>query len=97
MTTEARQVSNPGSALGEAVGKLFEMGVIECLTTEVERRGYTIQPDRLVNGTGNTYQIDAVVFDQDKKPCHNHRNLSTSATPSTIEIKVVGFAPLTTI
>lgn len=68
MARSADQVSNPGSALGEAVGKLFEHAVIECLRTEVETRGHSIYPSRLTNGTGNRYQIDAVVFDQDEKP-----------------------------
>ena len=34
----------------------------------MESRGYTIRPARLTNGTGNTYQIDAVVFDADENP-----------------------------
>lgn len=68
MTTGIRQVSNPSSALGEAVGKLFESAVIECLREEVEARGYAIRPERLTNGTGNTYQIDAVIFDSDGNP-----------------------------
>ena len=68
MTTEIRQVSNPSSALGEAVGKVFETAVIECLRDVVETRGYDIRPARLTNGTGNTYQIDAVIFDNDENP-----------------------------
>lgn len=68
MTTEVRQVSNPSSALGEAVGKVFESAVIECLREEVETRGHTIRPARLTNGTGNTYQIDAVIFDKEGSP-----------------------------
>ena len=68
MAQRSRDVSNPSAALGEAVGKLFEDGVIECLRPEVEARGHTIRPDRLRNGTGNTYQIDAVVFNQNETP-----------------------------
>lgn len=68
MASNIRRVANPASALGEAVGKLFESAVIEGLRREVEDRGYTIRPARLTNGTGNTYQIDAVVFDADKNP-----------------------------
>ena len=68
MSQRSRDVRNPASALGEAVGKLFEQGVIECLRSAVEARGHTIQPDRLTNGTGNKYQIDAVIFDQDGEP-----------------------------
>ena len=68
MAATSKKVSNPSSALGEAVGKLFERGVIDCLQNEVAVRGHTIRPSRLTNGTGNTYQIDAVVYDQDDKP-----------------------------
>lgn len=68
MAETSKSVSNPSSALGEAVGKLFERGVIDCLQNEVSSRGQSIRPSRLTNGTGNTYQIDAVVFDQDGKP-----------------------------
>ena len=68
MTRDPRRVSNPSSALGEAVGKLFESGVVECLRKEVEARGYTISQSRLRNGTDNVYQIDAVVYDKDANP-----------------------------
>ena len=68
MTTRRRQVSNPASALGEAVGKLFENAVIEGLRKEVESRNHTVRPEKLTNGTGNSYQIDAVVFDADDNP-----------------------------
>jgi hypothetical protein len=68
MAKSSSEVSNPSSALGEAVGKLFERGVIDCLKSEVAARGHSIRPSRLTNGTGNTYQIDAVVYDQDDKP-----------------------------
>ena len=68
MTRDPRSVSNPSSALGEAVGKLFEAAVVECLRNEVEKRGYSISPARLRNGTDNVYQIDAVVFDADENP-----------------------------
>ncbi len=59
---------NPASALGEAAGKLFEKGVIRALRPVVEDLGHTITPSRLKNGTGNTYQIDAVVFDANNRP-----------------------------
>ena len=68
MTTGPRRVSNPASALGEAVGKLFESAVVEGLRQEVESRNHTVRPARLTNGTGNSYQIDAVVFDADENP-----------------------------
>ena len=61
-------VSNAGSALGEAVGKLFETAILEGLREEVEARNHTIQPAKLTNGSGNSYQIDAVVFDASGNP-----------------------------
>ncbi|MYD37027.1 MAG: DUF234 domain-containing protein [Dehalococcoidia bacterium] len=59
---------NSASALGEAVGKLFEEAVREALRSTVESRGYNIRPQKLRNGTGNDYQIDAVIFDSDDRP-----------------------------
>ena len=50
------------SALGQEVGKLFESAVLESVRGAVESRNYSIRPARLENGTGNRYQIDAVIF-----------------------------------
>jgi hypothetical protein len=50
------------------VGKLFEMAIIEGLREEVEARNHTIRPAKLTNGSGNSYQIDAVVFDDSGNP-----------------------------
>ena len=61
-------VARATSALGQEVGKLFESAVIESVRGEVESRNFSIRPARLRNGTGNTYQIDAVVFDADEQP-----------------------------
>ena len=63
-----KTVSNPASALGEAVGKVFEAAVLECLKAEANDRDYSVRPEKMVNGTNNTYQIDAVVFDSDNSP-----------------------------
>ena len=60
--------ANPASALGEAAGKLFENAVIATLERVVGAYGYTVQPQRLVNGTGNSYQIDAVISDDGGRP-----------------------------
>ena len=68
MAENTIKVSNAASALGEAVGKLFESAVVGCLEEGVVNRNHTIRPSRLTNGTGNTYQIDAVVFDSDENP-----------------------------
>ena len=56
------------SALGQGVGKLFESAVLESVHDEVEARNYSIRPSRLRNGTGNQYQIDAVIFDSRDRP-----------------------------
>lgn len=61
-------VARATSALGQEVGKLFESAVLESVRGEVESRGYSIRPDRLKNGTGNVYQIDAVIFDASDQP-----------------------------
>ncbi len=61
-------MANPASALGEAIGHLFEEGVRECVREVVGARNHTIQPSRLKNGTANSYQIDAVVYDSSGKP-----------------------------
>ena len=61
-------VARPTSALGEAVGKLFEKAVLESVRDTVELRNHSIRPARLRNGTGNVYQIDAVVFNADEQP-----------------------------
>lgn len=63
-----KNIANPGSALGEAVGKLFEKGVIDCLRETVNSRGCFIGGRRLRNGTQNQYQIDAVIRDKDDNP-----------------------------
>ena len=56
------------SALGQEVGKLFERAVVEALRPAIESRRHTIRPATLQNGTGNKYQIDAVVFDSHERP-----------------------------
>ena len=61
-------VVRAASALGQEVGKLFENAVLESVRAEVESRNHLIRPARLRNGTGNSYQIDAVVFDANEQP-----------------------------
>ena len=68
MTTNSRQVSNAASALGQGVGKLFEGAIRGGLEDVATERGHSIRPARLRNGTGNVYQIDAVVFDAADNP-----------------------------
>jgi len=61
-------VVRAASALGQEVGKLFENAVLESVRAEVESRNHLIRPAKLKNGTGNSYQIDAVVFDANEQP-----------------------------
>ena len=61
-------VARATSALGQEVGKLFEWAVMEAVRNEVETRNHSIRPAKLRNGTGNNYQIDAVVFDHRDQP-----------------------------
>ena len=59
---------NPASALGEAAGKLFEDGILRQLIPVVTHFQHTVNPSKLKNGSENTYQIDAVVFDGQDRP-----------------------------
>ena len=61
-------MANPAAALGQEIGKLFEASIVERLRPEVEARSYTIGPQRMVNGTDNVYQIDAVISNADGQP-----------------------------
>ena len=61
-------VARPTSALGEAIGKTFEKAVLETVRSTVESRNHIIRAARLRNGTGNVYQIDAVVFNAHDQP-----------------------------
>ena len=61
-------MSNPAAALGQEVGKLFEVAILERLRPVVESMGYEIGPKRMVDGTGNRYQIDAVISSADGQP-----------------------------
>ena len=59
---------NHASALGQAVGKLFETRLIERLRPVVTEREHSIGPQRMINGADNIYQIDAVVADAQSRP-----------------------------
>ena len=61
-------VARATSALGEAVGNLFETAVLEAVRDEVEARDHSIRLAKLKNCTGNSYQIDAVVFNDNNDP-----------------------------
>ena len=61
-------VSNAAAALGQEIGKLFEIAVVDDLRTLVQENDYTIGPERLANGTDNIYQIDAIIRDKLNAP-----------------------------
>jgi len=61
-------VANPAAALGEAVGKLIENDIFEAIRDMAIPLGYTIGPERMTNGEGNTFQIDCVVKDSSNRP-----------------------------
>ena len=60
--------TNAAAAFGEEIGKLFEDAIVKGLSDDVKARGCTIKPRKMKNGTGNVYQIDAVIFDKDSNP-----------------------------
>lgn len=61
-------VVNAAAALGEAVGKLIERHLTSAVASVAKPRGYQVGPRRLVNGAGNSYQIDCVVSGSDGAP-----------------------------
>lgn len=60
--------TNAASAFGEEIGKLFEDAILKGLSSDVKARNCSIKPAKMKNGTGNVYQIDAVVFDKNSNP-----------------------------
>ena len=60
--------TNAASAFGEEIGKLFENAILKGLSETVKNRGCSIKPAKMKNGTGNIYQIDAVIFNKASKP-----------------------------
>ena len=60
--------ANAAAAFGEEIGKLFEEAILKGLSEDVKTRHCKIRPAKMKNGTGNVYQIDAVVFDKDENP-----------------------------
>jgi hypothetical protein len=62
-------VSHPGSALGEAVGKLIEEEIKKAVCCIAERKyGLYTYSGKLKNGDGNQYQIDRIINDKNGKP-----------------------------
>ncbi len=62
------EISNPAAALGQQVGQFFEDELVRSLRPLIEDHGYSIGPEKLRNGTGNMYQIDAVIRDSEGMP-----------------------------
>jgi hypothetical protein len=63
------KVANPGSALGEAIGKSIEDEItkaVRCLAEE--KYGLHARSGKLANGDGNTYQIDRIIEDKNGNP-----------------------------
>lgn len=75
-----KKIASPGSALGEAIGKLIESDVSRAVKEVADKYGlYTdmggLRPDKrkgvkltMINGSGNKYQLDTVVEDKDGRP-----------------------------
>jgi len=63
-----RTISNPASALGEAVGRLIETDLSEAVRSVAEMFGHSVRPMALRNHLGNRHQIDTVVSDDEGRP-----------------------------
>jgi hypothetical protein len=74
------QVSNPGSALGEAIGSLLEQEIHTLLRPIVEQHGaiYITSPQEIIakarkkliltDQDGNDYEVDAVIVNRRLQP-----------------------------
>ncbi len=64
----SREVTNPGSAVGEAIGKLIEADLASAIRRVAESLNYSVQPRTLRNHLRNQHQIDIVVSDRASQP-----------------------------
>lgn len=62
------RVRHPGSALGEAVGKLIEADLAAAVRQIAEQYEHSVRPMVLRNHMGNKHQIDTVVSDSESRP-----------------------------
>jgi len=74
------KIASPGSALGEAIGKLIEIEISHAVKQVAKKYGlYTdtggLRPDKrsgikltMINSSGNEYQLDTVVENKEGKP-----------------------------
>jgi len=63
-----RKVRQPGSALGEAIGKLIEMDSATDIRQVAESFDHSVHSMTLRNHLGNRHQIDTVVSDSEDNP-----------------------------
>ena len=63
-----KNVRHPGSALGEAVGKLIEADLIRAAREVATPPGFSVLSTSLRNHMGNRHQIDGVVTDKEDNP-----------------------------
>jgi len=64
----ARGVRHPGSALGEAIGKLIEADLGAVIQRVAAPFGHSVAPRALRNHLGNKHRIDIVVSDTEDNP-----------------------------
>jgi len=64
----SREVTNPGSAVGEAVGKLIEADLTTAVRKVAGPLNYSVTSRTLPNHLKNRHQIDIVVSDPDSQP-----------------------------
>ena len=62
------QIVAPGSALGEAVGKLIERDIFNVVGKIAKSHGFTVSSETLRNKGGSEHSIDIVVKDQKGEP-----------------------------
>ena len=63
-----RRVANPGSAIGEAIGKLIEADLAKAITQVAESLGCGVRSFSMQNHMQSKHQIDIVVGDRAGKP-----------------------------
>ncbi|MDH7485124.1 MAG: hypothetical protein QHJ81_02475 [Anaerolineae bacterium] len=63
-----RWVTNPGSALGEAIGKLIEADLAAAVREVAESFDHSVRSAALRNHLGNKHQIDTVISDSAAQP-----------------------------
>jgi len=64
----SREVTNPGSAVGEAIGKLIEADLTAAVREIAEPLNHSVKSRTLRNHLRNQHQIDIVVSDPASQP-----------------------------